>query len=133
MLEREFVVAVLLGAVLAVPYLWLVQRHRRPPVPLAAGLVIAALVYAVLAVLNGGPSAILLETAATVGFATLAVAGVRWGTWLLAAGWLAHVAWDLLLHPVSHPGYARGWYPALCVGFDILVAGHALALAGRWR
>jgi len=129
MLEAAFVAAVLAGALLAVPFLALAARHSRPVMPIGVGLVVAALVYVALAAVRADASTIWLELSGTAAFAAVAVAGVRWSAWFLAAGWVAHVGWDLLLHPVSYPGYAPGWYPALCVGFDMLVAGFALACA----
>jgi hypothetical protein len=51
---------------------------------------------------------------------------------LLAAGWAAHVPWDLLLHLGDKPGaaYTPDWYPWMCVSFDLVIAG---AIIGRPR
>jgi len=133
MIERSFVAAMLAGIVLAVPYIAYVRGHRRPALPLAAGLFIAALIYLPPAAIRAGASASWLEASGVFAFGLLALAGVRLSPWLLVAGWSMHAGWDLLLHPVTHDGYVPGWYPALCVGFDILVAGYGLALVLRPR
>ena len=133
MVDRAFVVAVLAGIVLALPYLAFVRGHRRPAIPLAAGLFIAALIYLPLVAIRADASAGWLEATGLFAFGVLALAGARLTAWLLVAGWSMHVGWDLLLHPVGDGGYVPGWYPALCVGFDILVAGYALALVLRPR
>ena len=51
---------------------------------------------------------------------------------MLAAGWAAHVAWDVLLH-LSGAGaeYTPHWYPWLCVSFDLVMAGAVLASSRR--
>jgi hypothetical protein len=56
-------------------------------------------------------------------FGILAFLGVRYSAYFLALGWVAHVAWDLLLHPVHVSAYAPLWYPVACIGFDLAVAG----------
>jgi len=48
--------------------------------------------------------------------------GLRRSALWLAAGWAAHVGWDLLLHPLTGAGYAPPWYVRACLGFDLVVA-----------
>jgi hypothetical protein len=51
----------------------------------------------------------------------------RWPA-VLAAGWTAHVAWDVLLHlDGAGAAYTPGWYPWLCVSFDLVLAGAVMA------
>ena len=127
MLPRDLTLAILLGAVLALPYVSYARRSRRPPAVFAIGLIVAAAVYVGLALFAANTRALVVETGGLLLFAALAAAGVRWSSHLLAAAWLGHVAWDLLLHPVQSSGYAPWWYPALCIGFDIFVAGFIAA------
>lgn len=93
---------------------------------LALGLVVAALVYVVFA-LVGQPEARwhLVEAAGLVLFACLAWWGVRRDAIWLAMGWALHVGWDLGLHGAAE-SFVPGWYPPLCVGFDLFVAGYIL-------
>lgn len=91
---REILLGVLLGTA------FLAFARRRGPQGevrvCAAGLLVAALVYA--------------------GFAAIVVAG----------GWLAHVAWDVGLHSGAARSFVPRWYPLLCVGFYVLVAAYLL-------
>jgi hypothetical protein len=57
----------------------------------------------------------------------LAFLGIRHSAWLLALGWASHIGWDLLLHPADASSYAPWWYPAVCLGFDLVVAGAVVA------
>lgn len=125
-----FTITILLGALLATPYALFAASSRRPAVPFGIGLAVASLLYLVFAAFGPAePSDLLLETMGLLLFGSVAVAGVRWFPPLLAAGWTAHVAWDLLLHPVTTQGsYSPWWYPVLCIGFDLLVAGFILAI-----
>lgn len=132
MTEPRFVAALLAGAILALPYLAVCRRAAKPKVPLALGLAVAALIYLVLAALRGGTAGELWwELGGVVLFSVTAWVGVRWAPLLLAASWAGHVAWDLLLHPVEVPGYAPWWYPVVCIGFDLLVAGWVLGWLSR--
>lgn len=128
MLAARFALAILLGVLLAVPYVVYAHRARRSGVLFGLGLTIVALLYVGFAAVGGGGSqSLLLEIAGVVLFGAAAVVGIRWFTPLLAAAWAAHVAWDLLLHPVQFSGYAPWWYPVVCIGFDLFVSGFILA------
>lgn len=133
MASREFLVVILLGALLAVPYCLYARRQRRPAQPFAAGLTVAAAIYVVFALVRGGGPALPLEFGGVLLFAALSVVGILWSPYLLSAGWLLHVAWDLAFHPIDHSGYAPYWYPVLCVGFDLFVAGCIFAVARATR
>ena len=99
----------------------------------AVGLFIAAVVYVGLAMAGRASFQWLtLETLGVVLFGAAAFAGVRRWPVVLAVGWSAHVAWDVILH-LDGPGaaYTPAWYPWLCVSFDLVVAGAVLAEARR--
>lgn len=99
----------------------------------AVGLVIAALLYVFFGVAGGaGARRIALESLGVLLYGAAAWGGLRGRLWLLAAGWAAHVAWDVALH-LSGAGadYTPRWYPWLCVSFDLVMAGAALASSGR--
>jgi hypothetical protein len=51
--------------------------------------------------------------------------------WWLVAGWVAHVGWDAGLHLDRPQLVIPLWYPLLCVGFDLVVAGYLLSRI-RW-
>ncbi|NIP83876.1 MAG: hypothetical protein GWM90_33465, partial [Gemmatimonadetes bacterium] len=99
-------------------------RERRV---LAVGLVVAAAVYVVFALVAGSGPWLVLELGGVLVFAVPAYAGLRWSPLFLAAGWGGHVLWDALLH-IGGPIAGVEWYAGLCVGFDPLVA---MAVAAR--
>ena len=129
------VIALLLGTVLALALVGLARtyppgRERRV---YAVGLVIATLIYVGFGVAGGaGVPWLVLETLGVLLYGAAAWGGLRGRPWLLAAGWAAHVAWDVLLH-LSGTGseYTPRWYPWLCVSFDLVMAGAALASSRR--
>ena len=117
-------VEILLGALLAVPFVLFARTRRAEDRFYAAGLVVAALAYVGFALAAGaGGGALLTELVGVVVFGAVAWLGVRRAPLWLAAGWAAHVGWDLLLHPLIGPAYAPAWYVRACVGFDLGVAG----------
>jgi hypothetical protein len=129
------VIALLLGAVFSLALAGLARtyppgRERRV---YAVGLVVAALIYVGFGVMGGaGARWLALETLGVLLFGATAWGGLRGRPWLLAVGWAAHVAWDAPLH-LSGAGsvYTPLWYPWLCLSFDLVMAGAALASGGR--
>lgn len=132
-LSPSFLPLAAAGGVLALPYVWAARRARRPARPVAIGLFVAALVYLLSAGLVGASLGhTVLELFGVAVFGVIAVAGaLRWPV-LLAMGWAVHVAWDVLLHPAHEAGYAPWWYPALCTGFDFVVAAFVLVNWRQW-
>jgi hypothetical protein len=128
-------IPILLGVVLGAMFVLLARRGGRKGEMwlLALGLVAAAFIYVMLALPRGDPRWLALEAAGLVVFAGLAWLGVRASLWWLPLGWVAHVAWDVGLHLERSQAVVAPWYPLLCVGFDLVVAGYLLgpALAGR--
>jgi len=120
------VVAIFAGVVLALPYVVYARRRRRA---LGYGLIAAAAIYVVFAAVAGDVRAVLVEIVGLGAFAGIAIIGIRRSANILALGWVAHVAWDVLFHPLTHSGYAPWWYPAACIGFDLVVAAAALEIA----
>lgn len=100
---------------------------------LALGLVVAALIYVVFALPGADHRWLALEGAGLAVFGGLAWLGVRASLWWLALGWVAHVAWDVGLHLERTQAVVGPWYPLLCVGFDLVVAGYLLGPASAGR
>lgn len=127
-----FVLAIVIGAVLAVPYvLYARRRVRARDRVFGIGLAIAAGVYVVFAVARGTGGEIVTELAGLAAFGLLAFLGVRHSPRFLALGWAAHLGWDFFLHSNDASSYAPWWYPALCLGFDLVVAG--ALVAALWK
>lgn len=120
--------ALIAGVALALPYVLYARRRRGA---YGIGLVVAASVYVVFAGSRGTLKELMLELSGVVVFSILAFLGVRYSVYLLALGWVSHVIWDLLLHPVKVSSYAPWWYPVACIGFDLIVAGAIIGAA--WR
>lgn len=127
--------ALILGAVLSLALV----RLSRPYPPrgrvrvYAAGLVVAALLYVLFALVGGAsPRWLALESLGALVYGAAARAGLRGRPSLLALGWAGHVAWDVLLH-LGGAGaeYTPRWYPWLCVSFDLVAACAVLALIRR--
>ncbi|HKO45857.1 MAG TPA: DUF6010 family protein [Pyrinomonadaceae bacterium] len=127
--------ALLLGIVLSLALVGLARRY--PPVTerrvYAVGLVIAALLYVFFAMAGGAnPKWLAFEALGVFLYLVVAWAGLRGRPWLLALGWAAHVAWDVLFH-LSGGGaeYTPPWYPWTCVSFDLVVASAVFASTKR--
>jgi hypothetical protein len=71
------------------------------------------------------------QTCAVLGFGAAAVAALAVdrsrGTYLLAAAWLCHAAWDVAHHRM-HAVVPR-WYAEACLASDLVVAAYLLATA----
>lgn len=120
--------ALIAGFLLALLLVVIARRSAANELRLyAIGLVTAALIYGGLAVSGHATGRwLVLELIGIAAFGTVAWLAVRSRRFsLLAAGWAAHVLWDVLLHLGGMPGaaYTPGWYPWLCLSFDLVIAG----------
>ena len=123
---------IVLGAVLGGLFVLMARRQKRGGEIqlLALGLVVAALIYIVLALAAGADRRWLTLEAVGLGMCgVLAWLGLRASLWWLTLGWVAHVGWDVGLHLDRAQAFVPAWYPLLCVGFDLIVAGFLLGLA----
>jgi hypothetical protein len=72
------------------------------------------------------------EVLGVVVYGAAAWGGLRGMPRLLAAGWAAHVAWDVLFHLTGTGAeYTPYWYPWLCLSFDLIIAGAVVASTRR--
>ncbi|HJU53079.1 MAG TPA: DUF6010 family protein, partial [Pyrinomonadaceae bacterium] len=90
----------------------------------AVGLISAALIYVGFVARDVSLSWLTIELAGLLVFTLVALAGLKISPLILAAGWAAHVAWDVLLHGLFETTFVPRWYPPVCVGFDLLLAGY---------
>lgn len=104
----------------------------------AVALGVAAFLYLVFAMRGGGLRWIGIETAGLVAFGLLAWRGAsaqrppaQSALWL-AAGWLLHTAWDVLLHVGGAASFVPPFYPMLCLAYDVVVAFYLITRRGPW-
>jgi hypothetical protein len=99
----------------------------------AAALVAAAAIYVGFAVVGGAAlSWVVLVSGGLVLFSLVALFGLRVSVWALAPGWAAHAVWDGVLHKILEAGFVPEWYPMVCLGFDLFLAGYiAMRVRGR--
>ena len=120
---------IFLGLLCAVLVIYLSSKwHPRKQLKLwSNSLIIAALVYIAFVCYNAAWSELPQELMGVAGYGLLAILGYRYSPIFLAIGWALHVFWDIILHsPTSI--IAPQWYPGLCLGFDIAIAGYLIYL-----
>lgn len=87
------------------------------------GLLVAAMVYVVIAFVEDAPPlAIVIEASGVLVFGLfILLAALRHPSWL-AWGWILHPVWDLALHPpFGSFTHAPEWYVWACLAFDLIV------------
>jgi len=97
---------------------------QKTPLIWQRGLVIAALIYVVFALVGQDFEWMKIEILGVLLYGTLAWFAAKKSVLFLSLGWGLHVCWDLFLHPNGHPGFVPSWYPGLCLGFDLVIAGY---------
>ena len=144
MTAQVFVGLLAEGAILAVPLIviaFLLSRFTRDLVGrslLVVFLFAAAGAYFGFALLAApGPIWVLAELVQVIVFGAIALLGLRGSPWWLAAGWVLHPLWDVVLHYIG-PGYSFApiTYTIPCLSFDLLVAAYiaiAYGLIGSRR
>jgi hypothetical protein len=129
------VLLVIGGALYLIPIIGLAKLLARYIRPLHEGLffaitlILTAASYVQWAYAGGTPAEQTTEIVGLVVFAAFAIVGVRW-PYVLAFGWVAHVFWDVLLHPPDTL-WVPSWFPPFCVGFDLLLAAYIVWRARR--
>jgi len=125
------VLALPAGCLLAWAYVAVAARYSLRDTLLAAGLVVAALVYVVVAAWKGAGASVYFELAGALAFGALAVLGARKAALWLAVGWAAHALWDIAGQLATDPIMPL-WYAVACLGFDGVVVA-AVLLGPRMR
>ena len=85
-------------------------------------LIIVASYYFLFAVMGGSVRALILESLVMIGFAVVAVVGMKRHLWLVAGGLAAHGVLDFFhSHLVNNPGVPT-WWPGFCMAYDVVAA-----------
>ncbi len=118
------------GVLLSLGFIAFVRRFQPRNELIVYGIALAptAGAYVFFALLSGATHAIPFELLGVLLFGGLGLAGLwRWPV-LIALGWAGHVAWDLASSGSTSAPYAPFWWPPLCVGTDLFLAGYITAL-----
>lgn len=120
------VVWFVLGLVLAGGYVWYARAQKQGEEQvLAIGLIGAALVYVLFAILWADPPWLWWELLGVVIYGAVAIIGWRTSPLWLGVGWGLHAVWDAGLHLIGGGAeFAPEWYVIACISFDLLVAGY---------
>ena len=123
------VLEIIIGGLIAGLILYAFRKKNEKGVKkfFAGTLIIAALIYVAFAGfgLSNGVSTsnwLIVELIGVLIYSFFAYAGVKISPWFLAIGWAAHVFWDVGLHWGADIGFVPGFYPSLCIGFDLVFA-----------
>ena len=93
-------------------------------------LIVVASYYVLFAAIDGSIRTVAVESAVTIAFAVLAVAGFKRSLWVVAAGLAAHGVLDFFHADVVHNAGVPAWWPAFCLAYDVgAAAGLAWLLA----
>jgi len=125
---------ILFGAILGALFVAVASKLRRLRSAVAAGLVVAAAIYVGFATVgDAGATWLAIESFGVLLYGAFAWLGLKRSVGWLALGWALHVGWDVGLHQLLHGSvFTPSWYPPLCIGFDLAVAGLVVA-GGRSR
>lgn len=85
-------------------------------------VIVVASYYALFAVLSGSLPVLGWELLFTALFAAAAIAGFRRQGWLVVAALAVHGVFDLLHPLVLENTGVPPWWPAFCLGFDLVAA-----------
>lgn len=128
-------IALVLGALFAVITIAMVKDLSLPPRFFALAMVGLPIVYMGLAALAGDMQAIGLELLYGLPFLLVGVVCFRRGFKasgiLVTAMWAAHAAYDVYHNMLVANAGVPGWYPALCLGFDLVIVVYLFFLV-RW-
>lgn len=129
----SFWIEVILGFVAAVVSIFVVSRiyPNKDHAFWRTGLVVAAIIYVVFSLFGGSLPWILTELGGVALYMGFAILSKRYNLLFLALGWGLHVLWDVLLHAGGTPAFVPAWYPGVCLGFDIAIAGYVVWLKRR--
>ncbi len=129
--------SLLIGLVMApaTGALWLAAGLDRERGFYPAVVMAIASYYVLFAVVGGSAGAVLGELAILAVFVLLAIAGFRYGRWLLVFALALHGVLDAV-HPwLVHNAGAPPWWPAFCGAYDVALACWLIMRwsAGEWR
>lgn len=117
-------IEIILGILIAIISVFLIARlyPNRDHAFWRVGLIVAALIYVLFALLRNGISYLPLELGGLFFYGIFVWLSKRKALYWLAVGWGLHIGWDILLHTNPAMPFVPSWYPGVCLGFDIVIA-----------
>lgn len=94
-------------------------------------LLIAAFIYVAFAMASMESVWLAVEIAGLLIFLGFAYVGLHRSLVWLWLGWALHILWDAGIHMMLETPFVPDWYPALCIGFDAVVAYHVYKMQQR--
>lgn len=101
----------------------------RRPVVAAQALVAASFIYVAFAMASMESFWLAIEIGGLLFFLAFAYLGLKRSIAWLWVGWATHILWDAGVHLLVATPFVPAWYPAACIGFDLVVAYHVYRIA----
>lgn len=98
---------------------------------LALGLFIVSAIYVVFALTTFNEIWIVVEVVGLLLFLLFIWMAFHYSMWFVVMGWVAHIVWDVGVHPEEIAPYVPYWYAWICVGFDGVIAVYMAFLLTR--
>ena len=124
-----FFVEIIIGALIAAGILYFYSGGSEKTLRsfFAGTLTVAALIYVGFALYGSAVGSastgwILVELIGLAIYFAFAYFGFKKSAMLLSLGWALHVVWDVALHSSTGVLFVPGFYPSMCLGFDLVFA-----------
>lgn len=130
-------VALIIGLLLGFIAIAMAKDIDLPPRGFALALVVLPLVYMLFALMVGDGHALVLEFAYGLPFFIFGIVcfirGFKGSGLLVISLWVLHAAYDVYHHMLVANAGVPFWYPALCLGFDMMMVIYLIRLVSRQR
>lgn len=127
---NEIAFYVVTGILAAIALLIYIRKYpvRKKYNVMAVGLVAVATIYVAFSVTTVNWIWITVEVVGLLLFLLFVWMAFHYSMWFVVFGWMAHIIWDMGVHPQETAPYVPYWYAWICVGFDAVIAAY-LALS----
>lgn len=127
------IVSIIIGIVIAIICVFLVHKifPNKDHAFWRVGLVIAALIYVVFALIGQNTNYLPIEVGGVLLYGLFAFLSKKHSLYWLAVGWFLHIGWDVFLHIGSSTSFVPLGYAESCLGFDIIIAAYICWLVPR--
>lgn len=130
-------VALTLGIIIAFIAIAMAKDLELPPRAFAVSLVALPGVYMLFALSVGDMAALGLELAYGLPYFVFGYVcftrGFKGSGFVVTALWIIHAAYDVYHHALVDNAGVPGWYPAFCLGFDLMMVVYLTRLVARQK